>query len=68
MHIKGTQLYAVAVVDRRVPTVGLAAIVVEDATILTEFEDLEDVFSVNEAWGLSMHCLQDLVIKITEGK
>ncbi len=45
MRAKGAQLYAVTVVDRRVPAVSLAATLVEEPTIPTEFENLADVFS-----------------------
>ncbi len=40
----------------------------EEPTIPTEFEDLADVFLVDEAWGLPMHCPQDLAIELQDGK
>ncbi len=68
MRAKGAQLHAVTVVDRRVPALGLAAILVEEPTILTEFEDLADVFSADEAQGLPVRGPQDLAIKLQDGK
>jgi hypothetical protein len=57
MRIKGAQLYAVTVVDRQVPAVGIAAMLTEEPTITTEFEDLVDVFSADKAQGLPTHGL-----------
>jgi hypothetical protein len=68
MHIKGAQLYAVTVVDCQVPAVGLMAMLTEELTILTKFEDLTDVFSADKAQGLPVHGPQDLAIELQDSK
>ncbi len=68
MRAKGANLYAVTVLDRRVPAVGLAATLTEESTIPNEFEDLADEFSADEARGLPAHGPQDLAIKLQDGK
>jgi hypothetical protein len=68
MRTKGVQLYAVTVVDRRVRTVGLAAMLAKEPIIPNEFEDLADVFTADEAQGLPAHGPQDLAIKLQDGK
>jgi hypothetical protein len=50
--------------DRQVLAVGLTATFTEEPTILTEFKDLANVFSADEARGLPVHSPQDLVIKL----
>ncbi len=62
MRTKSAQLYKVTVVYCRVSTVGLAAMLTGEPTTPTEFEALVNVFLANDAWGLSVHSLQDLVI------
>jgi hypothetical protein len=64
MHAKDTQLYAVTVVDRPVPAMGLAAMLTEESTIPTEFEDLADVFSGNKAQRLPAYGPQNLAIEL----
>ncbi len=47
---------------------GLTASLVEEPTILAEFEDLADIFLVDKARGLPAHGPQDLAIKFDNGK
>jgi hypothetical protein len=64
MRVKGALLYVVTVVDCWIHTVGLAATLVEEPTIPTEFGDLVDIVLADKAMGYLSHSPQDLAIKL----
>ncbi len=67
MYALGEQLYAVLVVDCRVPAAGLAAKLVQEPTMLMKYEFPRKCVHSRLSSAPPTHSLQDLAIVVQDG-